>query len=60
MIYMTSDPKKKRFINTKLGKVLRFPLIIAFWLLVPIPLTLFWWVIFWGQFGITELVTEDW
>ena len=50
----------KRFLNTPTGKVVRFPLILAAWLLMPIAIAIAWWGLFWFQFQITEIVTEDW
>ena len=50
----------KRFINTRAGKIIRFPLILAIWLLMPIVITVCWWILFWCQFGIIAIVTEDW
>jgi len=50
----------KRFINTKIGKIVRFPIILCIWLFMPIIITVCWWALFWFQFGLIGIVTEDW
>ena len=47
-------------LNTKLGKILRFPLIIIGWVIFPVYIALSIWCIFWFSDEAHRLIHDKW